>query len=177
MDPFIGQIMMFAGNFAPRGWAFCNGQLLDISSHSALFSILGTTYGGDGRSTFGLPDLRGRAPIHHGNSTGPGLSPHPLGQKGGAETVTLTTNQIPPHSHGAGCSDANGSAQAPTNAFPAAGVDSSRGTVNGYGTSANQKLNGGFIENTGGGQAHSNMQPFLAINYVITLEGIFPSRS
>ena len=95
MDPFIGLIVMFGGNFAPRGWALCDGQLLSISSNSALFSILGTTYGGDGRTTFGLPDLRGRVPMHPG--TGPGLSPRTLGQKSGTETVQLTTAQLPPH--------------------------------------------------------------------------------
>ncbi|MEL6428343.1 MAG: tail fiber protein [Planctomycetota bacterium] len=172
MEPFIGQIMLFAGNFAPRGWAKCDGQLLDITSHSALFSILGTTYGGDGRTTFGLPDLRGRTPMHEGH--GPGLSNRNLGQKGGEETVTLTVNQIPAHGHDVRCFEAQGSLGTPRGNFPAgdrAGADDV------YSASSDQTMNSGMIAQSGGGAAHDNMQPFLALNYCIALTGIFPSRN
>lgn len=160
MEAFIGQIIMFGGNFAPRGWALCDGQLLAISSNSALFSILGTTYGGDGRSTFGLPDLRGRAAIHPGN--GPGLSNYRLGEKGGVENVTLTTAQIPSHDHGV------------TVAEPKNG-----GLVSVASSDSDQKkpLPGGAIGKTGGGQGHENRQPYQCVNYIIALQGTYPSRN
>ncbi len=168
MEPFIGTVLMFAGNFAPRGWALCNGQLLAISSHSALFSILGTTYGGDGVSTFGLPELRGRAAIHEG--TGPGLTPRTLGQRSGAETVTLTTNQIPSHTHSLSASNTNADTRDPT--------DHSLAQALTYANSRpNDPLNASSIGNTGGGQGHDNMQPYLALNFIIALEGLYPSRS
>ena len=171
MNPFIGLIVMFGGNFAPRGWALCDGQLLPINQYSALFSILGTTYGGDGRTTFALPDLRGRVPIHEG--TGPGLSPYDLGQKGGSETVTLTTNQIPAHSHNFELGS--------TGSTPA-GSGSFLGNVTGTnliynGTKSGNTLNSGAIHNTGGGQSHNNIQPYLAVNFIIALQGTYPSRS
>ena len=176
MDPFIGQIMMFGGNFAPRGWAMCNGQLLDISQNAALFSILGTTYGGDGRTTFGLPDLRGRLPMHFGQ--GPGLSNHNLGQKGGAETVTLNESQLPGHNHGMAGSTSAATSRSPAGAFPASAfVDGVRTAVETYGTSSDTTLNAGVITPSGGGQAHDNMPPFGVINFVIALQGIFPSRN
>ena len=169
MDPLIGTLILFAGNFAPRGWALCDGQLLPISSHSALFSILGTQFGGDGRTTFALPDLRGRVPMHPGN--GPGLSPRRIGDKLGEETVTLTTNQIPRHSHGLMASNAVSDTNRP--------ADKMMGRAEMY-TADKTNLteldaaSGGY---TGGGMAHDNIQPSLCINYIIALEGIFPSRS
>ncbi|MCH8293323.1 phage tail protein [Candidatus Poribacteria bacterium] len=193
MDPFIGQIIMFGGNFAPRGWALCNGQLLSIASNSALFAILGTTYGGDGRTTFGLPDMRGRVSVHPG--TGPGLSPRRLGEKGGTETVTLNTNQIPAHNHSA---TVNNTVNTTVNAVSTPGNSPSPGgnvwalssdtDIRTYSTSANNATMRGdavdvsvsstaTIGNTGGNGAHNNMQPFLGIHYIIALAGIFPARN
>ena len=181
-DPFIGQITMFAGNFAPRSWAFCDGQLLQISQNAALFSILGTTYGGDGRTTFGLPDLRGRVAM--GPRTGPGLTPRTLGQKAGAENVTLAPTQIPPHTHVA-TSTANavapgGNSNDAVNNFWADDVGVSSGTY--HSGPANATMNAGAVQttianNTGGGQDHTNVQPFLCVNYIIALVGVFPSRN
>jgi microcystin-dependent protein len=169
-EPFIGQIVMFAGNFAPRGWAFCDGQLLAISQYSALFSILGTTYGGDGRTTFALPDLRGRVAMHAGN--GPGLSNRPLGTRGGAEEVTLNINQIPSHSHGLAASSAPAADTSPSGNLPA---ETRRDAyVSG---SPNTTMATAAISNTGGSQAHTNVQPYTVVNYIIALQGIFPSRS
>ncbi|WMX13636.1 MULTISPECIES: phage tail protein [unclassified Aureispira] len=171
MDPFIGEIIMFGGNFAPRGWAFCDGQLLPIAQNSALFSILGTTYGGDGRTTFALPDLRGRVAIHPGN--GPGLSDYRLGQKGGTETVTLTTNQIPSHNHMINVNNSAGTTNDPTNHFLAnTGAFDSE-----YGTTANTIMNSNALGHTGGGQSHTNIQPYCCVNFIIALQGVFPSRS
>ena len=186
MEPFIGQIIMFGGNFAPRSWAFCDGQLLSIADNQALFSILGTIYGGDGRSTFALPDLRGRAPVHAGSGSGPGLTPRPLGQKSGAETTTLGVTNLPPHNHAA---TLEGSVKQPI-----AVADTSRGPLNNYPAKAGtaiygdtpspDKFSGDFasdlsvtIGNAGGGQAINNMQPYLAVNYIISLQGVYPSRS
>ena len=170
MEPFIGQIIMFGGNFAPRGWALCDGQLLSINSHSALFSILGTTYGGDGRSTFGLPDLRGRFAMHAG--TGSGLTPRQLGHKSGAETVTLTTNQIPSHSHALEASRGTADSNNPTDNY--LGVPG----VPVYENDApNVTMGSKSIANTGGGQPHDNMPPFQVVNFIIALEGTYPSRN
>jgi microcystin-dependent protein len=171
MEPFIGQIMLFAGNFAPRGWAFCEGQLLSIAQNTALFSILGTTYGGNGQTTFALPDLRGRVPVHPGQ--GPGLSNYTLGQQSGTENVTLTVNQIPIHGHtfSPGCSSDPPSAQDPTNAVPAA-LDTQA-----YGTEANASMRPANSSTVGGSQPHDNLQPLLCVSFIIALEGIFPSRS
>ena len=173
-DPFIGQIQTFGFSFAPRGWAKCDGQLLQISSNTALFSLLGTTYGGDGRTTFGLPDLRGRVALHQG--TGPGLTNRKLGQKGGAETVLLNANTMPTHTHVA---TLKGTTQ------PAAQLDDTpTGKVlakgNTYHTgNSNTDMGATSITNadTGGGQAHANMQPYLVINVCIALSGVFPSRN
>lgn len=175
MDPFIGQIALFAGNFAPRGWALCDGQLLQIASNSALFSILGTTYGGDGRTTFGLPDLRGRAPIHPGS--GPGLTVRNLGQKGGVEAVTLSDAQMPAHGHGVKASGANGTTTDPTNAYPAKIIASADVIINSYAATENALMNAAMIASTGGGASHGNMQPFLGLNYIIALVGVYPSRN
>ena len=175
-EPFIGQITMFAGTFAPRGWAFCSGQLLQISQNTALFSILGTTYGGDGRTTFGLPDLRGRVPVgSEGNSAGPGLSPRPLGQRGGTENVTLSLAQIPSHNHAARAVTPAGNSNDAINNYWADDAGVSSGTY--HSGPANGTMNAQAIGNNGGGQAHTNMQPFLAINFIIALTGIFPSRN
>ncbi len=169
MDPFIGEIVMFGGNFAPRGWALCDGQLLSISQFQALFSILGTTYGGDGRTTFALPDLRGRASMHPGS--GAGLTTRHLGERVGTETVTLNVNEIPAHKHGVQATNANGNQNDPQNNIladePAA-----------YSNRNPQVLmNADMITNTGGGGAHDNVQPCLCVNYIIALQGTFPSRN
>jgi len=171
MTPFIAEIIMFGGNFAPRGWALCDGQLLPISQYSALFSILGTTYGGDGRTTFALPDLRGRVPIHPGH--GPGLSDYRLGQKSGAETVTLTVAQMPSHNHTMGISEEDGNSNEANGnllATATAGLMYHNGNADGT-------LNANSIRNTGGGQSHTNIQPYLCVNFIIALQGVFPSRS
>ena len=173
MEPLLGEIKLFAGNFAPRGWAFCEGQLLPISQNTALFSILGTTYGGDGRTTFALPDLRGRAPIHPG--TGPGLSAYNLGETGGAETVALTAQQLPPHNHSLNANTQNGNTSDP----PGAALADTKGTDRDYMKSGevNTQMSANSIGVTGGGQPHENRQPYLAINFIIALEGIYPSRN
>ncbi len=169
-DPFIGEIRMFAGNFAPRGWAFCDGQLLPIAQNTALFSLLGTTYGGDGRTTFALPDLRGRFPLHAGS--GPGLTNRRLGEKAGAESHTLTTNQIPSHTHRAWADSTVGVAGGPGDSLPArnaAGIPH-------YGKNPNTTLAPDFIESAGGNQPHSIMPPYTVVNFIIALQGIYPSR-
>jgi len=165
-QPFLGQIMLFAGNFAPRGWALCNGQILSIAQNTALFSLLGTTYGGNGQTTFALPDLRGRVPNHAGQ--GPGLSNYVQGQVGGEESVTLNTNQIPPHTHTQPATNGLQSTNRPNNALPAEG-----------GVYANESDGSAFhpTSSTGGGQPHDNLSPYLTVNYVIPLEGIYPSRN
>ena len=177
-EPFIGQIIMFAGNFAPRGYAFCWGQILSIAQNTALFSILGTTYGGNGQTTFALPDLRGRVPIQPGQ--GPGLSPYSLGQQAGTETVTLLSTQIPAHNHLITASEGNGTAQTPGGGFLSAGVvpTSGNAAVSAYRNSTDgTTLAPTSITNTGGSQPHNNIQPYLALNFCIALEGIFPSRN
>lgn len=167
MDPLIGQIILFAGNFAPRGWAFCNGQLLSIAQNTALFSLLGTTYGGDGRTTFALPDLRGRVPMHAGN--GPGLSYRNLGETGGTETNTLTVNQMPSHSHGLRAAT-EGFTDEPTNNFIA------NGGINGFAGVSDTAMSPQAVQPAGGGQPVNNVQPFTVVNYIIALTGIYPSR-
>ena len=182
MEPFIGMIVMFGGNFAPRSWAFCNGQLLPISQNTALFSILGTIYGGDGRTTFQLPDLRGRVPIHPGN--GPGLSNYVLGERGGTETVTLNTQQIPSHTHvltgGSASVNVNtglGSESTPTGiiASNAGAFTEDPGSAQLGGVNYTQPV----AQNTGlgGNLSHTNIQPFLCVHYIIALQGTFPSRN
>ena len=171
-EPFVGEIRMFAGNFAPRGWAFCEGQLLAISENEALFSLLGTIYGGDGRTTFGLPDLRGRLPMHAG--TGPGLTNRRLGAKTGAENVTATVNQLPPHTHLLGCSSARADATAPVNNTLATSASGDRQFA---ASGAAIAMNGNAVKDAGGGQQHPNMPPFLCIHFIIALVGVYPSRS
>ena len=172
-NPFIGEIRRFAGNFAPRGWAFCDGQLLPISQNTALFSILGTTYGGDGRTTVGLPDLRGHAALHPGR--GPGLSSYRLGQRSGAEKVTIQANQMPSHNHSVGCTSTEGNVGSPVGAIPGA---ETAATVSFWSdAAADGTMKASMIKNAGGSQGHTNMQPYLAVNHIIALVGVFPSRS
>jgi len=167
-EPFLAQIMMFGGNFAPRGWAFCSGQILPIAQNTALFSLLGTTYGGNGQTTFALPDLRGRVPMHPGQ--GPGLASYDLGQVGGAESATLTVNNLPTHNHLAASSQAAATGSRPSGAVPSAGGS--------YAASGDGcTLNPAFIQNTGGNQPFDQHQPYLCVNFIIALEGIFPSRN
>ena len=170
-DPFIAEIRIFAGNFAPRGWAFCNGQLLPIAQNTALFAILGTTYGGDGRTTLGLPDLKGSAPMHPG--TGPGLSSRRLGESGGSSDVTLSASQIPSHNHLIRGSNLGESTGNPANATLA---DTS--PLDNYAPLLDEEqLAADALANNGGNQPHNNMQPFLGLNFIIALVGVFPSRS
>lgn len=175
-DPFIGEIKIVGFNFAPRGWAFCDGQLLNISQYTALFSILGTTYGGDGRVTFGLPDLKGRAPMHAG--TGPGLSPRRLGEKGGVERVTLTANQIGSHNHDWQVADELGNQTSPANnALAQSPVG--RGGYLLYSGGATAAMASEVLGDAGAlsPSSHTNIQPALVVNFAIALTGVYPSRS
>ena len=169
-EPFLAEIRIFPYNFAPRGWAFCQGQLLPISQNTALFSLIGTTYGGNGVTTFGLPDLRGRVAVHVGQ--GPGLSNYDLGQQAGTETVTLTTGQLAPHAHPAKCLNANGNQYQPNDGVWA--VDAGQSPQ--YGTTKASAMAPNIIGPSGQGQPHSNIQPYLTVNYCIAMQGIFPPR-
>lgn len=170
-EPFIGEIRIFAGNFAIRNWAFCNGQLLPIAQNTALFSILGTTYGGDGRTTFGLPNLQGRAPMHAGR--GPGLTDRRLGQSGGAVEVTLAAAQLPSHGHRVRASNAlAGEATPEGNVLAVAAAD-----VYGPPAAPLREMSNAALAQAGTGiTAHNNLQPFLGLNFIIALLGVFPSR-
>lgn len=172
-EPFIAEIRIFAGNFAPRGWAFCNGQLLPVAQNTALFSLIGTTYGGDGRSTTALPDLQGRAPMHPGR--GPGLTDRRLGQRGGVEEVTLSEAQMPNHAHTLRATDLRaGSGTAVGNHL----AEPRDGLLYQSNTSANLvDLDAQALPAAGASQAHNNMQPYLAMNFIIALQGLYPSRS
>jgi len=170
-EPFVGEIRMFAGNFAPRGWAFCNGQLLAVSQNDALFSLLGTIYGGDGRTTFGLPDMRGRLPVHAGN--GPGLSTRRLGAEGGSEQITLTVNHLPSHTHSFQATDQLADTSIPANKALA---KSSSGDVY-INENPDTALAGNAVSNFGGSQNHANLMPFLCVHFIIALIGIYPSRN
>jgi microcystin-dependent protein len=170
VEPFIGEIRLFGFNFAPLGWALCDGSLLPISQNTALFSLLGTTYGGDGRSTFALPDLRGRVPVSMG--TGPGLSTYDIGELGGSENVTLIASQVPAHNHNIQASDAPASEPKPGGGVLAR-TNSSTYAAGTDGTT----LSANAISSSGGSQPHPNLQPFLAVNFCIALQGIFPSRN
>jgi microcystin-dependent protein len=169
MDQYVGEIRMFGGNFAPQGWLFCAGQQLNISEYEVLFSLIGTTYGGDGMTTFRLPDLRGRIPINQGTSN-IGTVYH-KGQIGGSETITLVTNQIPQHTHSVNVSPSNGETNNPANAVWAGS------SVTQYSTGTpNNMMAGQAISVSGGSIPHDNMMPFLAISFIIATDGIFPSN-
>lgn len=168
-EPFVGEIRMFAGNFAPSGWMFCEGQLLPISENEILFQLIGTTYGGDGESTFQLPDLRGRLPLHQGTRDG---TSYTLGESGGVEQVTLSTQQIPVHTHAMLASSATG-----TSPTPVDNVLASNNVVSMYkgGTAATTAMNAQAAGPAGGSQPHTNFQPYLCINFIISLFGVYPS--
>jgi len=168
-EPFLGQIGIVSFNYPPRGWAFCNGQLMSINQNQALFSILGTTYGGDGRVTFALPDLRGRVPRYSSNAW-------PLGSRAGEEAHTLTTLEMPQHQHGLQASGDIANASVPGLAVPAAKARGGRDIYAPTATSVGP-LNPAAVTNTGASQAHTNMQPFLTLSFIIALQGIFPSRN
>ncbi|WP_274653902.1 phage tail protein [Paenibacillus humicola] len=169
-EPYLGEIRLFAGTYAPVGWEFCNGQLLSISQNDALFSLLGTTYGGDGQTTFGLPDLRGRVPLGQGkNPTG---SSYAMGQLAGTETVTLTVNNLPGHTHAVMANNTSGTTGDPSNAFWA------QSTSTQYATAApDAQMSAQSIASSGGSQPHDNMMPTLAVSYIIALNGIYPSQN
>lgn len=164
-EPFLAEVRMVGFNFPPRGWAFCDGQILPINQNQSLFSLLGTTFGGDGRTSFALPDLRGRTPMHVGNG-------HREGQKSGQETVTLSAAQIPSHTHAFNASSTAGNDRASTNRILA-----STPAYRPYAADRNQPLRSGSITNAGGGQAHNNMQPYTTVSFTIALQGLFPSRN
>jgi microcystin-dependent protein len=165
-EPFLGEIRIFAGNFAPRSWAFCEGQLLSKSQNTALFNLIGTTYGGNGVTTFALPDLRGRIPV--GPGQGPGLTDRPLGAADGTETVVLSEDQMPTHKHKVGANQLAGSTPNPKKAVPAGG-----GAY--VPQPDNTKMNAGAVGSTGGGGPHPNLQPYLNLHFIIALQGIFPT--
>lgn len=169
--PYIGEIRLFAGNFAPRDWALCQGQILSIAENEVLFQLIGTTYGGDGQQTFALPDLRGRLPVHQGQ--GPGLSGRTIGELGGTESVTLTVAQMPAHSHLLFASGAAANSGSPAGALLAATP------VNSYDSTGAPAatMAGASITNSGGTQPHENMGPSLTLNYIIALFGVFPSQA
>ncbi|HEY8876942.1 MAG TPA: tail fiber protein [Roseateles sp.] len=171
-DPFLGELKLAAFTFAPRGWAFCDGQILPISQNTALFALLGTTYGGNGQTTFALPDLRGRSPVHAGSSVNGNVS---LGEQGGVENVTLNLNQVPAHSHSLSGSSDLANASAPGGALPAA---KPRGGLTRYAPAGSDTVMApGSVGPAGGSQPHNNMQPYLVLSWLIALEGIFPSRN
>ncbi|MCP5424476.1 MAG: phage tail protein [Gammaproteobacteria bacterium] len=170
-EPFLAEIRMVGFSFAPRGWAFCDGQILPINQNQSLYSLLGTTYGGDGRTTFALPDLRGRTPIHVGSSDGGNLG-YDLGFKSGEETHTLSVYELPQHTHTVKASQNEPTSPVPTNNVLGASLNEL------YADPSNLvALQSGTVANVGGGQAHDNMQPFLAVNFCIALQGLFPSRN
>jgi microcystin-dependent protein len=173
-DPFLAEIRMFSGNFAPIGWALCNGQLMPISQNTALFSLLGTTYGGDGRTTFGLPNLMGTAPMQQGQ--GAGLSTRSLGETGGEANVTLLTSEMPAHTHQVNAVDASGDVTTPNNALWASAMLGRIGTNMYSNTAPNQMMNAATIGITGSGQPHNNLPPYLCVSFIIALQGVFPQR-
>jgi len=170
-EPFIAEIRIFGFNFAPRDWAFCNGQLLPIAQNTALFALVGTTYGGDGRTTFALPNLQARAPMHVGN--GPGLTSRRVGERGGEETVTLTTAQLPGHGHKLQCNSGDANSQSAAGTFLAKEL----GPAQMYAASDGANMAADAVGVSGEGQAHANMQPYLALSFCIALIGLFPSRN
>ena len=171
-DPFVAEIRIFPFNFAPKGWAWCDGQLMPLSQNTALFSLLGTTYGGNGKSNFALPDLQGRAPMHPGQ--GPGLSLHDLGETGGSETVSLLESEMPAHSHSVMASNQPAEDRAPANEILGRSVGASLYQTT---TSVIQAMAGQALAPAGGDQPHNNMQPYLTFYFCIALQGVFPPRS
>lgn len=170
MTPYVGEIRLFAGNFAPNGWAFCNGQTVFIAENETLFNLIGTTYGGDGQETFALPNLQGRVPIHMGQGAGISQN-YQIGEMGGTETVTLTTNQIPLHTHVPSASNAGVSDS------PSGNVWGASATAKPYGAAPGAlPMNAQSISSAGGSQPHDNMVPFVGVNYIISLFGIYPSQ-
>ncbi|MGN6809838.1 MAG: phage tail protein [Thermomicrobiales bacterium] len=171
-DPFVAEIRIFPFNFAPKGWAWCDGQLLPLSQNTALFSLLGTTYGGDGKSNFALPDLQGRAPMHPGQ--GPGLSLHDLGETGGSETVTLLESEIPAHAHALTASQADGNTGSPAGQLVASGIG-----INMYAQASGSttQLNPSAVAPAGGDMPHNNLQPYLTCFFCIALQGVYPPRT
>jgi microcystin-dependent protein len=171
-DPFVAEIRIFPFNFAPRGWAWCDGQLMPLSQNTALFSLLGTTYGGDGKSNFALPDLQGRAPMHPGQ--GPGLSLHDLGETGGSETVTLLESEIPSHNHSLNFVNATATSTIPENANFAS---SPQPNASVYANSISNLKMASILNPAGGSMPHNNMQPYLTFYFCIALQGVYPPRS
>ncbi|CAM2007922.1 phage tail protein [Acanthopleuribacter pedis] len=167
-EPFLAEVRIVGFNFAPRGWAFCDGQILPINQNQSLYSLLGTTYGGDGRTSFALPDMRGRAPMHVGNG-------HREGQKSGEETHTLAANEMPNHQHSLTAVSTDATAVLPTSSLLLASVPTR--LYSEYSAAEAVTLHTGTIANVGGGQAHENMQPYIAVNFCIALQGLFPSRN
>ena len=171
MDPFVAEIRIFPFNFAPKGWAWCNGQILPLSQNTALFSLLGTTYGGDGKSNFALPNMQGNAPMHPGQ--GPGLSLHDLGETGGSETVSLLESEIPSHSHAMMASNADSTDRSPANNLLAGGL----GGLSFYGAPPPPvQLSSNALAPAGGDQPHNNMMPYLTCYFNIALQGVYPPR-
>lgn len=171
-QPYIGEIRLFAGNFAPMGWAFCDGSLLQISENEAFFNLIGTTYGGDGQTTFALPDLRSRVPVHQGTNNSNGIS-YVIGQAGGGETVTLTVNQMPSHTHVPLCNSGSGSYNKPLNNVWASAASAKQFTDQ----APNAVMGASALLASGGSQPHENMLPYLSVNFIIALFGIFPSQT
>ena len=170
-EPFVGEVRLFAGNFAPNGWAFCDGQLVPISENETLFNLIGTTYGGDGQNTFALPDLRGRVPVHQGSNGQSGF--YVVGEQGGVETVTLSAPQMPAHTHAM-----LASTTAASSAHAAADVLGSSAAMNLYGTGTpNMAMDANALSALGGGQPHDNMPPYVALNYIVSFFGVFPSQN
>ena len=174
-EPFISEIIMFGGNFSICQYANCAGQLLPISQNQALFSLIGTTYGGDGRTSFGLPDLRGRVPIAQGQ--GQGLTPYPLGSRFGIENVTLTVNQLPSHTHAANATETPGQVASPVNNMLAPGKTRNDDVRQYSDQQPTANMSSAAVQRTGGSQSHTNMMPSLVINFQIALQGLFPSRN
>jgi len=174
MDPFVAEIRIFPFNFAPKGWAFCDGQIMPLSQNTALFSLLGTTYGGDGKSNFALPDMQGNAPMHPGQ--GPGLSLHDLGETGGSETVSLLESEIPSHPHALMASSTQSSKPSPGgNAL--ARISSGATPYVAPSGAPLAAFNGAALAPAGGDQPHNNMQPYLTLNFCIALQGVYPPRT